>query len=110
MYDGSIPATSIYNTWIGEVEISSADDGQLVDLSAAVEITLRLVDPRTRLDDLDLTLSGGQITLPSLGIIQWRAEVTQMAILLTKLYELILLVDDGDTVTALIVGNISIVE
>lgn len=111
MYTGSIPPTSIYNTWLENVEITSADDGGLVDLSALVDIIIKVRNPVTGLDDLTLFMSGGDITLPSLGIIQWKVESGTMALMRTKLYEVILLLldADGDT-TTLLLGNISIVE
>jgi len=110
MYAGSLPPTSIYNTWIENIELSSADDGGLVDLSTVDDIQVKLLDPETRFEELKLTLSHGDVTLPSLGIIQWRAAQTQMATLFPKFYEvLILLIDAGDT-TTLALGNISIVE
>lgn len=110
MYEGSLPSTSIYNTWLENVEITSADDEGLVDLSSLTEITLRVVDPISMLDELVLTMSNGDITIPSLGIIQWRAEQTQMATLPAKLYKVILLLTDPSNINVIILGTLSVVD
>lgn len=110
MYTGSIPPASIFATWIESIEISSADDGQLVDLSSLTEITLKLRDPRTFFDELVLRLTDGNITLPSTGIIQWRAELTQMASLVSKTYDVLLILYDGDITVDLVLGSISILQ
>jgi hypothetical protein len=110
MFTGPVPSTSIYNTWLENVEITSADDGGLWDLSTATEITVRVQNPLTRLDELTLTLSNGDVTLPSLGIIQWRVEAGTMGSLPCKLYKVILTIEDDDDTNVLILGDLSLVE
>lgn len=110
MYTASLPPATIWGTWTENVEIWSTDDDQLADLSAVTEITLKLIDPYTKLQEMQLTLTDGGITLPSQGIIQWRVEAGQMGTLQTKLYEVVMLIEaDGDTIP-LILGPVSIVE
>lgn len=110
MYAGPLPPASIHGTWSENVEIWSIDDDTLMDLSGVTEITLKLRDPMTRYDELVLTMTDGDITLPSTGIIQWRAEVDQMGTLNTKAYEVILILEDEDDTVPVILGSISIVE
>jgi len=109
-YTGSIPPASIYETWQESIEITSADDGQYVDLSPATEITLRVRDPITNLDDLVITKSDGSITVPSLGIIQWKVDTDHMGTLQIKLYRLILVLKINGDEISLIIGSVSIVE
>ena len=108
--DGSLPTASIHGTWVENVEIWSIDDDTLMDLSSVTEITLKLRDRRSRFDELVLTMSGGDITIPSMGIVQWRAEVGHMSTLDPKLYELILLFEDETDTVPVILGTVSIVE
>lgn len=110
MYAGSLPPASIHGTWSENVEIWSVDDDTLMDLSSVTEITLKLRDIYTKFDELTLTMSNGDIVSPSTGIIQWRAEVGAMGTLNSKLYEVILLLEDEDDTVPVILGTISIVE
>lgn len=110
MYVGALPPASIHGTWSENVEIWSIDDDELMDLTSVTEITLKLRDPGTRLDELILTMTNGNIVIPSQGIIQWRAEAAVMATLYTKAYEVILLLEDADDVVPVILGSVSIVE
>lgn len=110
MYVGSIPATSIYGTWIENVEITSTDDGELADLSSVTEITLRLLDPTTKIWEMVLTKSNGDITVPAPGIIQWVASTGAMSVMFPKLYEVVLIVSMAGVDIPLILGHISIVE
>lgn len=110
MYTGSLPPASIHGTWVENIEIWSIDDNTLMDLSGVTQVTLRLRDPATKFDDMILTLSEGSISVPSNGIIQWRAEVSAMGALTPQLYEVILTVEDGTDTVPLVLGSISIVE
>jgi hypothetical protein len=110
VYTGTLPAVSVYETWSENVEVWSVDDDTLMDLTGVTEITLKLRDEALRFVEMTLTMSGGDITIPSTGIVQWRAEQTAMGSLEPKTYEVILtLADDTDTVT-LILGHVSVVE
>jgi hypothetical protein len=110
VHTGAIAATSIYNTWLEQIECWSADDDTLYDLSSVVEITLKLRDEVWRSDELTLTMTGGAITIPSQGIVQWRAEQTQMMALAPKTYELVLTLQDATDTVTLILGHVSLVE
>jgi hypothetical protein len=92
------------------VEIWSTDDDTLMDLSDVVEIVLELRDPATMFPELTLRMSSGDITIPSQGIIQWRAEVGAMGMLDSKLYEAIMLLETSSDTVPLFLGSISIVE
>jgi hypothetical protein len=107
---GSLPTTSIYSTWSENVEVFSIDDDTLYDFSGITEITLKLQDPLTRFDELTLTMSGGGISLPAPGVIQWRAEKGLMGTLSPKTYKAILLLEDDTDTVALILGPVSVVE
>lgn len=109
-YTGCLPSASIHGTWLDNIEFWSADDNELMDFSEADEIELKLRDPCTGYDELVLTLTDGSITLPSTGQIQWRAEVEHMAMLSTKLYEVLLIFYVDDDTIPVVIGNISIVE
>lgn len=114
MLTGPLPPASTRGTWVESIELTSVDDNSYIDLSAATEITVSLV-PDTfvginLLDELTLRLSTGDVTLPSLGIIQWRSEVTQMAALLPRTYEVkIVIAINGDTLV-LMLGSVSILS
>jgi len=110
MYTGSIPTATLLGTWVDNVEIWSIDDDTLYDLSVLTEVTLRLRDPSTKSDVMVLKMSAGQISIPSDGIIQWRAEVGQMGTLTAGIYEIVLLLEDATDTVPLIVGPVSIVE
>lgn len=107
---GSIPAASVWGTWYENLEVLSADDEELIDLSSVIEIRIILQELITHFNVLTLTLSGGDITIPSTGIIQWRVSAGVMASFEAKTYKIIMqLVDELDTL-ALIVGFVSIEE
>jgi len=110
MLDGSIPPASIYSTWIETVEVWSIDDDTLYDFSGVVDVTLKLQDQLSRFDELILTMRGGNITLPSPGIVQWRVEAGAMFALRPKLYKLILLFQTDTDITSVILGTVSVVE
>ena len=108
-YAGSLPPASINGTWIENVEIWDTDTDELMDLSGLEEITLYVRDPRTGYDELTLTLSGGDIVIPSTGIIQWRAERGAMSTLTNKLYDVILVFRDDDDELPVVLGTISVI-
>lgn len=110
MYTGSLPSTSIHGTWLENVEIWDIDTDSLMDLTGLTEITLKLRDPISRHDELSLTMSGGDIVIPSTGIIQWRVEAGAMGTLNAKLYEVILLLEDDTDTVPLLLGSVSVVE
>ena len=110
MITGTIPAASVYATWLETMEIRDIDDNSLWDLSSVVEIKLVLRDPHGCFEGLTLTKSKGQITIPTAGIIQWRAEAGQMGTLTPRLYEMILLMQDTTDTTTLILGTVSVIE
>jgi hypothetical protein len=92
------------------VEILSVDDEGFVDLSAATEIKLSLLNQQTKYEDLRLTMTAGDITTPSPGIIQWRAEAGVMGTVFPRNYTAVLTIDiNGDTVL-LILGLVSVME
>ena len=96
MISGSLPTTSTYGTWLENIELRSIEDDTLWDTSMFTEVQIKLRDQRTGMDELILKLSTGEVTLPSPGIIQWRAEATAMAMLFPKTYECIILLMGSD--------------
>lgn len=110
MITGSLPPASIHGTWSENVEIWSVDDETLMDLTGVTEITLRLCEStQFSFTEMRLTMTHGDITIPSPGIVQWRAEVGHMRSLAPKLYQVLLIFEsDGDTIP-LYLGTISIV-
>lgn len=109
MYVGSLPAASVHATWSENLEVWSVDDDTLADLSDVTEIELRLRDPASKITDLLLTLTGGEIIVPSQGVIQWRAEVSQMQTLPVQRYEVLMTMSNDTDTIPLIQGSISIV-
>jgi len=105
---GSLPPASLHGTWLENIEIRSIDDDTLYDLSSVTEIRLELRDPAGLSPELTLTKSGGQITIPSQGIIQWRAEVGQMQRLVPKLYDATLILQDSTDTVPLFIGTVSV--
>jgi hypothetical protein len=80
-----------------------------MDLTSVTEITLLLRDPKTGYDELSLTMTNGDIVIPSTGIVQWRAEVGAMGTLASKLYDVILLLEDADDTVPVVLGTVSVV-
>lgn len=109
MYTGSLPAVSIYATWIENIEITSVDDGELIDLSVLTEITLRLMDPTTKFYCLIIKMTSGAITIPSPGIIEWRVETGHMGVLRPGFYEVSIVLSDGTTDIQLVLGTIPLI-
>lgn len=110
MYAGPLSPTTIYGTWADNIEVTSIEDDTLYDFSALTEITLKLKDPSTKFDELILTMTNGDITLPSLGIIQWTCSADRMGALDPNTYEVILLLDDGAEIVPLVLGSIAVVD
>src|SRR5262245_27863060 len=96
MIQGSLPPTTIHSTWSENVEIWSVDDDTLMDLTSVTEITLVVQDPITKVNELTLTMSDGDIIIPSTGIVQWRAKQSTMGTLNSKLYHVIMILEDED--------------
>src|SRR5215471_10173849 len=101
MYDGSLPPATIHGTWVENIELWDVDTDTQYDTSAFTEVTVELRDPVTYFTELTLTLSNGDIVLPAPGIIQWRAEPETMALLSTKMYELLIVLEDATDVVPL---------
>lgn len=110
MYTGALPPTSIHGTWHEQLEVRNPEDDQLCDMSIMDEIILVLRDREGMVDEVTLSKSNGDITTPSLGIIEWEAKREALATLQIRMYEVILTVQKDDFVLPLILGNISIVE
>lgn len=111
---GSLPPTSIYGTWVENVEVWDIVTDMPFELDGMEEITLLLRWPQmgpvqTGLAELSLKKTQGQITTPATGVIQWRAEVGAMSTLTCGLYEVILLLFDGTDTVPLMIGTVSIV-
>jgi hypothetical protein len=110
MYSGPLPPASVWGTWSENIEVWDVDTDTLMDLSSVTEIKVILRDTYTRFDELTLLMSQGQVTVPSNGIVQWRAEATTMAQLNPKTYEVrVLFINDTDTVP-IVLGSLSVVE
>lgn len=110
---GSLPSASIHGTWIEQVQVWDIDTDTPFDLTDVDEITvaLRTMDQgHGEFTEMSLTLTNGDIEMPDTGIIQWRAEVDAMRTLDSKLYEVLLILEDDDDVVPLIIGTISIVD
>jgi hypothetical protein len=107
---GAIPATSIHGTWTECVELWSIEDDTLFDLSSITEITLQLRDPLNTFIWLNIKMSSGHITIPAPGIIQWRVEADVMGTLDSKVYHMLLLLEDATDKVPLILGPLAVVE
>lgn len=110
MITGPLPPASIWGTWSENIEVRDPEDGTLIDLSTVTEATLLLRDSVEKFNELTLTKSNGDITFPSTGIIQWRAEQPAMGTLRSKVYEVILTLEDADDVVPVMLATIAIVE
>jgi hypothetical protein len=110
MYVGSLPPASIHGTWLENIEVRSADDDTYYDFSALTQITVELRDPVTGFAEMTLTLTNGDVSLPAPGIIQWKSEPESMGLLATKLYEVLIILEDVDEVVPFVIGSISILE
>jgi hypothetical protein len=110
MINGSIPTASIHGTWMENAEVWAVDTDTPYDFSGVTEAKVRVRDLRTGLDELVLTMSDGAVTFPSLGIVQWRAELGHMSTLSAKLYEVLLVLEDETDTVPVFIGTISIVE
>jgi len=110
MYVGSLPPASIHGTWLENIEVRSIDDDTYYDFSGLTEITVELVDPVTRFAELTLTMTNGDVILPAPGIIQWKTDPETMGLLATKLYEVLIVLEDEDEVVPFVIGSISILE
>ena len=109
---GSLPPASIYATWFENLELRDIEDGSLLDLTPATEITIRLKDPFSKFDELTLTLTNGDIVVPAFGVIEWTVSQSAMGTLRPKLYQCIITVqftNPENTVMAFN-GPISITE
>jgi hypothetical protein len=91
--------------------LTSVDDDTYVDLSAATEIIVSLTPDMIGvelLDELTLKLTSGEVTLPALGIIQWRAESTQMVALVPRTYGVNITIDINGDRFVLMLGSVSV--
>ena len=111
MLSGSLPTTSTYGTWLENIELRNIEDDSLWDTSMFTDVQIRLRDPYTGMDELTLKMSDGtgSVTLPSPGIIQWRAEAATMNMLRPKTYEAIILLMNATDTIAFYIGPISVI-
>jgi hypothetical protein len=116
MITGSIPTTSIHGTWVETVEVMDITNNTPWDWGSTTEATVMLRWPQMGAaslgyNELTLKKSNGDVILPVPGILQWRAEATRMATLTCGLYEvLVLLKDNTDTTSVLMLGTVSVVQ
>jgi len=102
---------SINGSWYEQYEFRAIDDGQLADLADMTEIELTLRDLSSRLDELVLRKSTGEITIVGVGVIEWRVPQTTMAQLEPKLYRILIRATDPDGIVIVAENSvISIVE
>jgi hypothetical protein len=110
MLTGPLPPASVWGTWSENIEIWDIDTNELMDLSGITEIKVIVRDAYTRFDELTLLMSQGQVSVPSTGVVQWRAEATAMAQLNPKTYEVRILFLDGTDTVPIALCSLSVVE
>lgn len=109
-FTGSLPMVTTQDTWSENLEVWDVDSDELADLTDMTEITLRLRGMMSHVDELTLTMTGGDIVLPSTGIVQWRAEQSVMAGIEPSVYKVIMTFTDGTDTMSLLLGSVSVVE
>src|SRR5437764_9135425 len=96
MFTETLPSLSRKATYVETLELTSADDGSLIDLTGAA-ITVSLAEPD---DDAfaTATVDGGGVTIVSPGVIQWRFEQPVMSRADVESYQLSVVISrDGDS-------------
>lgn len=111
MFFGSLPPISNRATWSESVQLTDSETGDAIDLTAVDEITVQVRDPYTFTNMLSGTLTGGEITVVSTGIFQWRFERSQLGVLtVSKTYEVGCVIEQDDDEVQLIIGTVPVFD
>src|SRR5262245_158477 len=110
MYQGTLAPASNQATWAESAELTDAEDGDPIDLSSATEIAVTVRDPQSRTSVLTLTMTGGQITIPAVGVFSWRVDSGQMGALVAKTYEVGCVISDTDGDVQLFIGYLPVLD
>jgi hypothetical protein len=78
MLTGRYEAISNQATWDDYGVVSDIETGDLIDLSYLDEITLLIRDPADKCVKISASLTGGQITIPGIGIYAWALDITSL--------------------------------
>jgi hypothetical protein len=98
MFTGVLPPVSRRGTYTDTIELTSDDDGSLIDLSGLSAVVVALSETGDTTSVASVSLTSG-VVIPALGIIQWRFEQGVMGGLDQETYTLTVTVTgSGDTV------------
>lgn len=117
MLTGPNPPISNLATWREVVELTDEETGDLIDLEVDVEeitITVAIRDQRSDSDEIEGTLTGGEIEVLGPGVFEFVFSAGQMSNINPKTYEFGCLVKftdaaGGDTVQV-ILGTIPVIR
>lgn len=111
MFGAHLPYISNRATWLEPIQVIDDEDGTLIDLSGADEITVEVC--RTGYSGspvLSASLSAGTVVILDTGVFQFRFEASQVGILTNDAYDVgITYEEDGDTVQ-LLLGTVPILH
>lgn len=112
MMTGTLEAISNKETWTGTLEFINDTDGSawFEEETPPDEITMKLRDPNTRETVLSLSLTGDDLEVTGDGLVEFTAASTVMAAIDPKTYEVGILYTDGDVVTQVLLGTISVLD
>lgn len=111
MITGPLPTVSCYGTWSENIEVWDIESDELMTgLEDLDEITLTVIDRTTKNSVTTLSMTNGDIVIPSVGIIQWRMERAAVGTVMPGTYDVVMvLTGEGDEVV-IIQGSISFVD
>lgn len=109
MYGGSLGQISNKATWANGFQIIDAETDDLMDLTGAA-ITMKVYRLPGRSIVLTGSTDGGEVTIPALGLIDFRFEAEAMSSLGAGTYDAsLIIVRAGDT-DQLFLGTVAILE
>ena len=126
MYQVRFPQQSNASDWISTIELKSAIDGTLIDMTGA-SITLQVwrqtnrgvgtgmygwdgVYNGTALPVLEATTANGKITVPETGVIQWTFRASELSGLSPGNYEVGMTLTKSPDTIQLLLGELPIVS
>lgn len=110
MFLGTLSPISNRTMWSENYELTDADDGDLIDLSAVDEITLHVRDPQTQAKVLSGTLTGGEVIIVDTGVFQWSFTADQVRGLCPKTYEVGCIIEQDGQSVQLLIGTLAVLD
>lgn len=110
MFTGTLDPVSNKATWVCLYELVDADTDEAIDLSDVDEITIQIRERGATSHELEVTKTGGDITITDTGVFRWVFSADDMGSLDAGTYEIGCTLEQDDEVIQLIIGYLPVMD